>query len=229
MKALVHYTPKFSESVASLEATLPSIEAFGWEVEVVEGLTADDVNLEEHPILPNSYLSKDGGWRQRTKLACSLNHYRFWKRVVDSGNSMAFIEHDVLAINPPVEPLFEVEYLAAEFCIPRLKNYFRFMHSFVNREEGATPIRSQNYQLRYLNNNPYLGGFYLPNTSAYSCTPQGAKRLIDAFDRNGAEHSDLQINTTVVFIGVRTPSLFKHLENPHTSSGNLPAGTTKSS
>lgn len=219
MISIVHYTPELPQSDQLVELCLPSLKTMGWNPVLQEGYTP--FTAPDHPIMKSSFLSKDTGMKQRTKFACAMNHYRFWQRVVEAGERMTFIEHDVSAVRPPIAAEFELEYLAAAFISPMHRGQNRFIHAFRGGTPGTYALKDLPYTLKYPNANPYFCGFFLPNTAAYSCSPSAARKLIAAFEEYGAERSDAQINTNVVEIGVRLPGAFNYLTNPNTSSGDF--------
>jgi len=64
------------------------------------------------------------------------------------------------------------------------------------------------------------GADMMPGTAAYAVTPQGAQKMISAYDADGWEQSDFIINTHYVRIQTLLPELFTFkLKNLRSSSG----------
>ena len=124
MKGQIVYTPELLKSKQMAEQSLESFKAKkGWDLTLQEGITRNDLkNLMKGSKIRNDFNVKfimNGRlWMMRndndpvweTKEACVFNHLYFWKKVVDTNETMCFIEHDVICDSNAEDYKFD-EYL----------------------------------------------------------------------------------------------------------------------
>lgn len=178
MRAVLHYTPEFQTSVYFAKRAIQSFGE-GWEFEVRPGYTpktAPDVQFGN-----GTYLSRYESWRLSTKKACFANHLRFWEETVRSRKPAVFLEHDVVCVGPPPEVEGQFMHLSHETA------------KYHKNQYGLHP--GFKYQMSL-----FKGAQTIPGTSAYLVTPEGANRLLRAYERHGADQSDVFINSMTIDI-----------------------------
>lgn len=184
MRIIIHYLKGIPESEELAQRALASLTD-GWECEMRVGFTV--YTAPAASVMEGSQLSRYPSWRQRTKIACLMNHVRFWREVVAANEPMVFAEHDARCLGEP----------------PKISDLSTDVTHLA--DTAAQAIRKGGLSLLktcYLKN-PYRGANIMQGTAAYAVTPIGAQKLLDAFNRNGAEQSDFIINDSVVSISHR--------------------------
>lgn len=78
----LHYLSRNPQSVEQANESASSFRSYGWEVQYVDGYTPE--TYENHPthyrIMEGGRLSGFVDKKRETKLACVMNHVRFWER-----------------------------------------------------------------------------------------------------------------------------------------------------
>ena len=117
MKGQIVYIKGHAESEKQAQQSYDSFKRNGWDVETVEGVTQDTVKSTEEfnelDIIAESRLynfEKENYNRFLAKVSCAINHVRFWKRVLDEKETLAFLEHDAIGVMDPGDLQFD-EYL----------------------------------------------------------------------------------------------------------------------
>ena len=105
------------ESMKQSTQGMSSFEIYdGWDVNKYAGVTPENVKSCDEfnwKIIENSRLhnfKQENENRFLTKLSCVINHIKFWRRVVDADETMAFLEHDAVCTGDWKNPDFD-EYL----------------------------------------------------------------------------------------------------------------------
>ncbi len=226
MKARIHYIKGHEKSEQQANAASDSFGRNGWEVELVKGVTPDTLDPNE------GYLSGDlkGGRlesfrtseprKYNIKKSCFINHVRHWRKVLEEGRSMAFVEHDAICVGPP-PPIVTAQYifLAMERA---LKQEVFESRSDLHRYKLKPPLQNiapfpDNYPLRYYKESIYKGSIMTPGTVAYIVSPVGAKKLLEAIQKHGIEQSDFHINEANVPLSYMHPSPVIYNTNLNTS------------
>lgn len=226
MKARIHYIKGHLASTNQAEYASETFARNGWKVELVKGVTPATIDPDE------GYLSGDlkGGRLEsfRTseppkyfiKKACFINHVRHWRRVLEEGQSMAFVEHDAICTGPPPRVVTaQFIFLAMETALKQevfegradLRRY-----KIKNPLMNVAPFPSD-YPLRYYKESVYKGSIMIPGTVAYIVSPVGAMKLLKAIQQYGMEQSDFHINAHNVDLSYMHPSPVKYNENLNTS------------
>jgi len=175
VKALVHYLPKEEESCTLAKRCVESMHNFeGWSPELIEGFSPG--SCTEISVPPTSYLSRYTGRELEARIACFSNHLRFWQKVVELNQAMCFIEHDAMCVSDFIPPSGDYAYL-------------------IRNTDGARNRRGIKIFRKYPIQNQWYKSNVFPSTCAYYLTPQGANRLLLAYEKYGAEKSDLFINS----------------------------------
>ncbi len=205
-----------------------------WDVDLVKGLTAKtvvDTPEFKTRVISDSRLHNfrtEDMNRFRTKMACAINHIRFFEKVIASDEPMAFLEHDAICIDDWKDWDFE-EYLCLNVeYVFRPPNKLSFVNKrfpdffFQNDFFGGSGVKDfpQDYPLLYYRQNPWAGSMMAPGTGAYAMTPKGAKKMLHAIEQYGMDQSDFMINSHNVRFQYAFPSLTKFNKvNLNTSLG----------
>ena len=117
MKGQIVYIKGHAESEKQAQQSYDSFKRNGWDVELIEGITRytveDTKEFKELEIIAESRLynfEKENYNKFLTKVSCAINHVRFWKRVIDEKETLAFLEHDTIGVMDPGDLQFD-EYL----------------------------------------------------------------------------------------------------------------------
>ena len=200
-----------------------SFHHYGWEVQLVDGFTPETAETDLE-IMGGSRLEifrSENEKKFLTKRACVLNHVRFWREVVASGETQAFIEHDAIAIAPPEDWKFEdVLVLNMDFAFKfgALRGKFR---GYPKPTLDKIVEIGDNYPLRCkIKTSPYKGAALVPGTAAYAITPEGAAKMLLVAEEFGLEQSDFILNDMNVTIEYVNPSPVRfNSKNLQTSHG----------
>lgn len=209
-----------------------SLKQHDWNYEVVEGITPDTLNENEFPYpdleggrLESFRLNKDPNERKKylIKKSCLFNNLRFARDVLDAGEPMIFLEHDV-KVNAPMPKSDGVH----DFCFLNIesafkppsaldKTYLRKWFAEHPHKLGLQPFPSD-YPLRYYKDARYYGKNMVPGTSGYILTTSGAERILGAASEFGLEQSDFIYNNMTVYMQYLYPSPMKFQNvNPNLS------------
>ena len=103
MKGQIVFIEGHIDSEEQAQQALTSFKRWNWDVELHEGLTAETVQDTEEfknlGIIEKSRLldfKVEDHHKYLTKMACAINHVRFWNKVIENNQPMAFIEHDAI-------------------------------------------------------------------------------------------------------------------------------------
>lgn len=230
MKAVVVYVKGHEVSEQHKDRLVASLDQYGWDYELWEGVTPDTIEEEDFP-----FKDLEGGRLQSFKTneprkypikkSCVFNHLYFAQRVLYDNEPMIFLEHDQLVCAPPPEIIFR-DYcqLNTEYAFKPpsvLANYPQFVKwdNTSPKLHGAHEF-GFGYPLKYYKHSIYHNKAMVPGTGAYALSPSGAKKLLDAAKRNGLEQSDFFYNEGVLNIETLFPSPVKFQDtNPNLSHG----------
>lgn len=194
IRCVIHYTPGIAESARLAQRCLASFDRYqGWAPELRAGYVA--ANASHSGVKLDGHLARYTGIRQLTKLACFMNHLRFWHEVVESDQGAVFLEHDVTCVADA--PVLQHD----------------FVHLFYDTGQHHT-YRNQGIKISevYRGTNQYAGAVTMAGmggTAAYYISPAGATKMLDAYQKYGAEQSDLILNDKNIRITIQRPSLFE--------------------
>ena len=213
MKSWIVHLPENEQSVQQANEAHESFRSHGWNVQLVEGITPEtyDARARVRRLMDGGRLTKFKDPRLSIKKSCVNNHVVFWEKVASCGQTMAFIEHDAVAIAPPEKWDFEdvlILNMDYAFNFGALKGKFR---SFSLQSFTSNVIDlPENYPLKCrVDTSRYKGAMMIPGTAAYAITPKGAHRLLSAVTRYGLEQSDYIINSMNVKLQYANPSPVK--------------------
>jgi len=207
------YVKGHAESEKQAQQAYKSFKNYKWDVELSVGLVAKDVDDSSIKIVEDSRLlnfKQENRRRYLTKLACALNHVKFWEKVVDANTPMAFLEHDAVCTQPYTHYDFQ-DYLIlnAEFVFrPPNKLGLQQFKDFNWPSFGVCDL-PENYPLSYYRNNVWKDSFMAPGTGAYIISPSGAKKMLNAVEKYGIDQSDFMINSKNLRIQYINPSPVK--------------------
>lgn len=224
MKCNLIYLPDHAGSVEQSSSARESFERNGWTVEMVEGITPKTCP-GDHKIMPGGRLagfSAEDNKKFATKRACVSNHVEFWERVVASGETQAFIEHDAIALSAPQAWEFrDVLILNLEFAFDFGALKGKFKNFKLDALLDSVNELPHNYPLTCkVPNSPYKGSMMIAGTAAYAITPQGATKMLEAVEERGLEQSDYIINDMNVKLEYCNPSPVRfNSRNLRTSHG----------
>ena len=229
MKTQIVYIKGHDASEKQANEALKSFKKFGWDAHLHEGLTAETVENEpefNYSIIEGSRLwsfKKDNHHKFLSKVSCAINHIRFWNKVVETNQTMAFVEHDSICTTSWDKHSFN-EYLIlnCEFVFkpPNKLGLIQFK-DYKWPSFGLCPWPSD-YPLKYRHENIWKGSNMAPGTAAYAITPLGAKKMLAAVKKYGLDQSDFMINSFNVKMECCIPSPIKFNKiNLSTSYGIL--------
>lgn len=216
MKALIHYVAgnKLSEEMS--QESLSSYIKYGWEAELIEGYTPKTLPsiITDYTILNNSRLNSiKSSDTFQIKLAIIMNQVRFWKRVVEENQPLAFVEHDSICVAGYKEVDFQdilllnLDSTSIEY---QLKNVFcreqNFGYMFEDKQIGVNELPID-WPWIYEFENVYKYSKLPPGVSSYILKPNGAKKLLNAVEQYGVEQGDMTINSYNVDIKYINPKL----------------------
>lgn len=217
MRGQIVYIKGHAESEQQAQQGLNSFKKNKWEVELVEGVTPKTVKdtdeYKNYKIIDKSRLhdfKKQNYNRFLTKVSCAINHIRFWEKVVDENETLAFLEHDSISVMDFSNLQFN-DYLIlnAEYVFkpPSKLN----LNQFRNYEWSGFGINKlpENYPLKYYRDNIWKDSSMVPGTGSYAITPKGATKMLDAIERCGLDQSDYMLNSFNVDIQYILPSPVK--------------------
>lgn len=228
MKAQIVHLIDHKESVEQAQQALKSFQENGWDVELVEGITPKTLESRGRvtKLLKGGRLTHFEDPRLTIKKSCVNNHILFWDKVVSHNETMAFIEHDSIAIDPPQNWVFD------DVLILNMEYAFKFgalkgrLKAFRPDQNGLEPAfgvcdNFKNYPLKCkVPNSPFKGSNMIPGTAAYAITPQGARKMLDVVYNRGIDQSDYIINDMNVKLQYVIPSPVKfNTRNLSTSNG----------
>jgi GR25 family glycosyltransferase involved in LPS biosynthesis len=214
MKGQIVYVKGHTDSEKQAQVSLDSFLKYGWEVELVEGITPKTLDESEFDY-PNQ---KDGRLdafqsqnspAYKIKKSCLFNHLRFFQRVIEQNTPMAFLEHDTVCQSAWTDPTFD------ELLILNLDHAFKPPTTFGDKPGfsnwqppySMTAVNDlpSDYPLKYYKNNQYKGHNMIAGTAAYIISPKGAKKLLNALSQ-GLDQSDFFINSRNVRLQYLSPS-----------------------
>lgn len=217
MKGQIVYIKGHAESEKQAQQSYDSFKRNGWDVELIEGITRhtveDTKEFKELEIIAESRLynfEEENYNKFLTKVSCAINHVRFWKRVIDEKETLAFLEHDAIGVMDPGDLQFD-EYLIlnAEYVFkpPSKLN----LNQFKNYEWLGFGVNHlpKDYPLKYYRENIWKDSLMVPGTGAYAITPKGAERMLDTVDIFGIDQSDYMLNSYNINIQYILPSPVK--------------------
>ena len=229
IKAQIVYIKGHSESEKQAQECLKSFNNFNWNAHLHEGLTADIIENEpefNYTIIENSRLhdfKKENYHKFLTKVSCAINHIRFWRKVVETNETMAFIEHDSICTTSWDSYIFD-EYLIlnCEFVFRPPNKLGLVQYKDYNWPSFGLCSWPTNYPLKYHKENKWKNSNMAPGTAAYAITPEGAKKMLTAVEKYGLDQSDFMINSFNLKMQYCIPSPIKfNKTNLSTSYGTL--------
>jgi GR25 family glycosyltransferase involved in LPS biosynthesis len=216
MKCQIVYIKDHEKSTEQAQQALASFQKYNWDCSLVEGVTAKIVESQpefNYPIVKDSRLfsfRSENYNRYLTKVSCAINHIRFWKKVLQENQPMAFIEHDAICTGSWDNAAFK-EYLVlnAEFVFrPPNKLGLKQFKNYNWPSFGVSDFPT-NYPLKYHKENEWKNSFMAPGTGAYGITPRGAQKMLFAIKRYGLDQSDFMINSHNIHMQYLIPSPVK--------------------
>jgi len=214
MKAYIHYIKGHSESEKQAQGSLDSLKDSGFVVNLKEGITPKTLDNYKHwPELVNGRVTKfkkESEKVYRTKMSCFLNHVELWKEVVNTGEPMAFLEHDCINVSKWNNPFWD-EVLVLNATSAFNQKVFSHVRNKPTFKFGIHDCPES--PLIYNKDNLFKGGRMIPGTGAYAITVKGAKKALASLEKNGWEQSDYFINTNNLRIQYATPEYFAMRKN----------------
>jgi GR25 family glycosyltransferase involved in LPS biosynthesis len=231
MKGRIVYIEGREDSEKQAKQAYDSFKKYNWDVELFVGIMPKTINEKDfpYPDVENGRLQgihKNEPQKYLTKKSCLFNNLTFFKDVVDTNEPMAFIEHDAVCIGP-----YENRWIFRDFLFLSLDYCFKpptVLSNYPHLNKWSPPFTMngvkafpEDYPLRYYKDTIYKGYMMSPGTAAYCVTPGGARKLLDAAEKNGLEQSDYHINSKNVLMEYVYPSPVKYNKvNLNTSHGN---------
>lgn len=228
MKSYLIYVEGNESSERCREIAEKSLQRWNWDYEPIAGVTPKTLDESEFPFdnIAGGRLegfSKDEPKKYPIKKSCVFNNLKLATRVVDAGESMIFLEHDIEVIDKCEIPFFE-DYLFLSFDYAFKKPSVLAEKSWANWQQSFTkPLANayefpREYPLRYYHNNIWSNSLMTPGTSAYALSPFGAEKLLRAAERHGLDQSDYIYNSKVMKLQALNPSIVKlQKTNPNLS------------
>jgi len=215
MKARLHYVKGHIGSEEQAMQSLASFRRYGWDVELVEGVTPDTIDETEFTskILGGSRLEDFAAQDYRkflVKKSCLFNNLRLMVDCVESNESMIFLEHDSICTANYEEFEFdEFCSLSYEYAFKEPTALAKYDWTPISLVKGVLPF-CRTHPLQYYKNSIYKGSNMTPGTAAYAISPRGAMKVLDAVERNGIDQSDFLINSDVIKLDYLNPSPIRY-------------------
>jgi len=217
LKGQITYIKGHKQSEEQATKALASFKKYnGWDVKLVEGLTANTAPMIaefNNKIIEESRLHNfkvENYDRFCTKMACAINHLVFFREVVTADEPMVFLEHDAICLESWQSYEFD-DYLClnAEFVFrPPNKLGLQQFKKYNFPSFGVNDF-PEDYPLLYHKNNIWKNSKMAPGTGAYAITPKGAKKMLHAITTLGIDQSDFMINSSNVRMQYIMPSPIK--------------------
>lgn len=201
----------------------------GWSVERVKGYTRFDTNSNDLCIIPHGRLHTVMDIYDReiflTKIAILQNHIRFWRKISSGNNIGIYAEHDVVCQEKyNTLPSFK-DVLILNLDNLNLDSHLKYYamslledYKLPTVSEGVHPLPEDwpwvNCEHEYI----YKGSKMIPTASCYAITPQGASKILEAIDLNGADQGDFNINSYVLDLNYISPPVVKYSGRSTTTS-----------
>jgi len=214
MKGQIVYVKGHKDSEKQAHVSLESFLKYGWDVDLVEGITPNTLDESEFDYQNQKEgrldaFQKENSPAYKIKKSCLFNHLRFFQRVIKANTPMAFLEHDTVCLSEWMPQAFD------ELLILNLDYAFKPPTTFGDKPGFAnwqppysmTAVNDlpSNYPLKYYKNNQYKGYDMIPGTAAYIISPKGARKLLSALNQ-GLDQSDFFINSKNVRLQYLSPS-----------------------
>jgi GR25 family glycosyltransferase involved in LPS biosynthesis len=208
MKSFVIYNPYDELSKSLLKQTIDSCLKFGINPEEFEGTFEEQIeiklkkyNLGVSPLVPKITKGAKG---------CFVSHYELWKKSVDTEQALLILEHDVLMINRIPNNILNSfdDILNLDSCGSKQKDLNEYTKC-INRESRSITIglleRKNTDKLTWksVKQNNVSGAY------SYIIKPSGAKKLINAAEKNGFLPTDVHINSYYLSLNIVNPSIFR--------------------
>ena len=193
MKAFIISLSKIPSSITTAKQMIEPLKEYGFDPIMFEGTYGDDAveifkkqgrtlhptNHYDKPIANTIQISGPGA------LGCFYSHYRLWETCVQLKETIFVFEDDVKFIRPyyPVE--FE------DVLITVLGSWTNIFSCDPYKEQCATPSAMA------------YPGVCVPGTPGYAITPQGAKKLVKAYEKTYTA-SDVAMRKSVIDIKIHS-------------------------
>lgn len=213
MKAFLVYVKDHKASETQMKVALKSLVNSNFDVESIEGATPktlheyDDVGQHAIGSRAHNFYDQSPDTTYLTKKSCFTNHVRIWKKCVNLGQPVAFLEHDVGCVRAWDNLNFQ------ELLILNIQSaWTQPVFNHVN-----TSIYAWDLGINYYHTSPipyrksvpeFQGSYMIPGTAAYAIQPHAAEKLLKTLDKVGWEQSDFFINTKTVNMQYVTPEYF---------------------
>lgn len=201
MKGNLIYVAEHQGSVFQALTAKASFDLYGWNVDLVEGITPDTLKEDDFPYedLPNGRFSdfhRQDLRKYRVKKSCLFNNLKFAQRVIERDEPMIFLEHDTIAVEKCREFDFD------EYCFLSYQYAFRPPGALAKYPYNQYELKGNkgvndfpdDYPVVYYHKSIYKGARQTPGTAAYALSPKGAKKILFAAEK-GLEQSDYIINS----------------------------------
>jgi len=231
MKGRIIYIEGREDSERQAEQAYNSFKKYDWDVEMWPGITPNTIDENDfpYPDVKNGRLEgihNNEPQKYLIKKSCLFNNLTLCRDVVDANEPMAFIEHDAICIGPYQDNwrFEEFLFLSMDYCFKPPTVLATYPH--LNKWQPPFTLNGvktfpEDYPLRYYKNTIYKGYMMSPGTAAYCVTPKGARKILDAAEKNGLEQSDFHINSKNVLMEYANPSPVRYNKvNLNTSHGN---------
>jgi len=193
MKTFIIHLSKIPNSLESAIVLQKDLQSINIDAELFEGTYGSDAEKifadEGREVHGISFKGVEIDERSIAKakrpgvMGCFYSHYRLWKKCVELNETICIFEDDVKIVRPLVPVKFE-DILIVVLGARKNRKYQHYLLS----PEGKAKAEE------YFNAS-------MPGTPGYMITPQGAKKLLDAYQKTFLP-SDNAINKSVVDIKI---------------------------
>lgn len=186
MKAYIIRLSEFPNSIEWAKNAYESGKTHNWNIDYFEGVNGQKKSLNDYGIKKVAPIKKvEMSFQKNGVVGCFLSHYSLWKKSINLNKPICILEHDITIHKPfPVVPV----------------NDYDVIRLAINKK--AKSIKQCNI------------GQWWAGAMAYIITPNGAKKLINFLERNGALPADMilsaNIVNTLLFEPLNTVVTFKH-------------------
>jgi glycosyl transferase, family 25 len=193
MKTFIIHLPKISNSLESAEKLKADLKKINIDAELFEGTYGNDAeeifSNENRTVHPISFKGMEIDERYENKakrpgvMGCFYSHYRLWQKCVELNETICVFEDDVEIYRALIPVEFE-DVLVITLGARKSEKYKQYLY-----EPSGEPLAAEYYNSS------------MPGTTGYLISPQGAKKLLDAYKHTFLA-SDNAMNTMIVNIKI---------------------------
>ena len=194
MKTFIVYLSKNEFSVKMAKEAAKSIESFGIEYELFDGVVGNEGKkiLTSFNVYPSIHVSQKE-WTPGT-IGCLASHYLLWNKLSKQDEPFLIIEQDGILVRDPREILHQIEdvcHLDAYLPFENKNNDPNYNHlDYYNSKIKLYKSGVKNHPKSTFYPNNKISGSSFRGTYGYIMTPKGAKNILEFTKNHGLFPSD---------------------------------------